>query len=154
MINIFDDRIKFVSIGGLVRGISVEDIKLGISQTRNEKLASVFYRLKLIEAYGIGIIKIMDSYASSKEKPELKVSENAFSISLPNFNVNREVTDMNSYERKILEYLKLHNSINRKDVEQLLGVGQTMAGRILKKMVINRQLRTEGKAAKIQYFIM
>ncbi len=154
LINIFDNRIEFVSIGGLVRGISVEDIKLGISQTRNEKLASVFYRLKLIEAYGTGITKIMDSYASSKEKPELTVSENAFSISLPNINSNREVTDVNSYEHKILEYLKLHNSINRKDVELLLGVGQTMAGRILKKMVIKRQLRTEGKAAKIQYFIM
>lgn len=154
LINIYDDRIEFVSIGGLVRGISVEDIKLGISQTRNEKLASVFYRLRLIEAYGTGIIKIMDSYASSKQKPELKVSENAFSISLPNINFKRELNDVNSHEYKILEYLKLHASINRKEVEQLLSIGQTMAGRILKEMVIKGQLKTEGKAAKTKYFIM
>ena len=154
LINIYDDRIEFVSIGGLVRGISVEDIKLGISQTRNEKLASVFYRLKLIEAYGTGIIKIMDSYAFSKEKPELKVSDNAFLISLPNVNFIRDIRVINSNEQKILEYLKLHGSINRKETEKILGIGQTKAGRILKEMVANRILRIEGKAAKTKYFIV
>lgn len=154
LINIYDDRIEFVSIGGLVRGISIEDIKLGISQTRNEKLASVFYRLRLIEAYGTGIIKIMESYASSRQKPELKVSENAFLISLPNLNHKRELVTGNGYEHKILEYLKLHSSISRKEAEQLLNVGQTMAGRILKELVIKGQLKTEGKAAKTKYFLI
>jgi len=32
---------------------------IGVSQCRNEKLANIFYRLKLIEAYGTGISKIM-----------------------------------------------------------------------------------------------
>ncbi len=58
LINIFDDRIEFVSIGGLVKGISLSDITLGVSQPRNEKLAAVFYRLGLIEAYGNGIIRL------------------------------------------------------------------------------------------------
>jgi ATP-dependent DNA helicase RecG len=147
-------RAEFVSIGGLVRGISVEDIKLGISQTRNEKLASVFYRLRLIEAYGTGIIKIIDSYSSSNQKPELKVSENAFMIALPNINFKREQNAVNNHEYKILEYLKNHTSINRKEVEQLLDVGQTMAGRILKEMVTRGQLKTGGKAAKTKYFIV
>lgn len=62
LISIFDDRIEFVSIGGLVRGISLEDIMLGVSVTRNEKLANIFYRLMLIEAYGTGVPKIIRSY--------------------------------------------------------------------------------------------
>ena len=154
MINIYNDRIEFVSIGGLVKGISINDITLGISQTRNEKLAAVFYRLKLIEAYGTGIIKIMDSYASSKQKPELKVSDNAFLISLPNFNFKRDSGVEKGYEDNILEYLKFHNSINRKEAEALLNIRQTMAGRVLRDMVDKGQLKIEGKAANTRYLLV
>ncbi|NLB43176.1 MAG: hypothetical protein GX815_13160 [Clostridiales bacterium] len=36
LISIFENRIEFTSIGGLVKGITYEDIMLGISITRNE----------------------------------------------------------------------------------------------------------------------
>ena len=36
---------EFVSIGGLVKGITLPDIMQGISQSRNMVLANVFYRL-------------------------------------------------------------------------------------------------------------
>ncbi|MDD4296264.1 MAG: putative DNA binding domain-containing protein [Ruminiclostridium sp.] len=153
LINIYDDRIEFVSIGGLVKGISINDIMLGISQTRNEKLAAVFYRLKLIEAYGTGIIKIMNSYASSSQKPELKVSDNAFLISLPNLNFKRDSHFEKNHEDSILEYLKFHNSINRKETEKLLNVKQTMAGKVLREMVDKGQLKIEGKAANTKYLL-
>ena len=58
----YTDRIEFTSIGGLLKGITLEDIRLGISVCRNPKLANIFYRLELIEAYGTGIQKIIDSY--------------------------------------------------------------------------------------------
>ena len=59
---------------------------------------------------------------------------------------------MDSYENRIIEYLKTHPSITRKETEALLHVGQTMAGRILKDMMNKGQLKSEGKAAKIKYF--
>lgn len=68
LINIYTNRMEFVSIGGLVKGLSINDIQLGISQTHNEKLAAVFYRLKIVEAYGTGMIKIMDSYGMHDKK--------------------------------------------------------------------------------------
>lgn len=83
LISIFDDRIEFVSLGGLVNGLTINDILFGISQCRNEKLAAIFYRLKLIEAYGAGIQKIMDSYHDCAVKPQLDLSDNAFKIVLP-----------------------------------------------------------------------
>ncbi len=58
-IRIYEDRIEFVSIGGLMPGIELEDIMEGISVCRNQDLANVFYRLHLIEAYGTGMEKIM-----------------------------------------------------------------------------------------------
>ena len=48
-----------LSLGGLVPGLSLEATVLGASQSRNEKLANLFYRMKLIEAYGTGINKII-----------------------------------------------------------------------------------------------
>ena len=47
---VFKDRIEFVSVGGLVPGMELEDIMVGLSVCRNQNLANVFYRLKLIEA--------------------------------------------------------------------------------------------------------
>ena len=53
IINIYDDRLEFVSLGGLVTGLSLESIFLGVSQSRNPNLAALFYRMGLIESYGI-----------------------------------------------------------------------------------------------------
>ena len=57
LINIYEDRIEFISLGGIISGLSLDSIMLGVSQSRNEKLANIFYRLHLIEAYGTGIKK-------------------------------------------------------------------------------------------------
>ena len=40
---------------------------LGISQSRNEKLSNVFYRLRLIEAFGTGIQKIIRTVRESRQ---------------------------------------------------------------------------------------
>ena len=87
LISIFDNRIEFVSIGGLPNGVTLDDIMLGLSVPRNENLAAVFCRLRLTEAYGTGIPKIMRSYAHCLRKPELQATANAFKITLPNQNV-------------------------------------------------------------------
>lgn len=46
LISIFENRIEFVTIGGLVKGITLSDVELGVSVLRNQYLANVFYRLK------------------------------------------------------------------------------------------------------------
>ena len=86
IINIYSDRMEFISLGGLYGGISENDIMSGISQTRNEKLANIFYRLKHIESYGYGIPKIFSDYKNYDIKPKIKVTENAFVITIPNKN--------------------------------------------------------------------
>ena len=43
-----DERIEFISIGGLLPGLSTDDIRIGISQPRNKNLAEMFHRLRLI----------------------------------------------------------------------------------------------------------
>lgn len=74
-IRMYTDRIEFTSIGGLLKGITLEDIRLGISVCRNPKLANIFYRLELIEAYGTGIQKIIDSYSEFEFNPQFATTE-------------------------------------------------------------------------------
>lgn len=164
LISIFDDRIEFVTIGGLVRGLSVDDIMLGVSQLRNQKLANVFYRLKLIEAYGTGILKIKESYADCAVKPQFEISNNAFKIILPNINYagdRKEVaafeiskgTDR-AYRQEILLHLaEKQGSIIRKDVEAILQVSQATAILILRDMVERGLLVKEGTGKQQKYRI-
>jgi len=159
LISIFDDRIEFVSIGGLPKGVSLEDIMLGVSMPRNEKLANVFYRLRLIESYGIGIQKIMRSYADYKRKPEIQSTANAFKITLPNKNINnREVKEtrtlpasFNENEEKIIALLNKRNKIVRKDVETALSISQAMAVRLLRGLIDKGVIRTINGGKNTRY---
>ncbi len=91
LISIYDDRMEFVSVGGLMPGIELEDVMAGLSICRNQNLANVFYRLHLIEAYGTGLRKIMDAYEDLSEKPVISVTKNSFKITLPNVNTGHTI---------------------------------------------------------------
>lgn len=160
LISIFDDRIEFVTIGGLVRGLTFNDIMLGVSALRNQNLANVFYRLKLIEAYGTGILKINESYADCDVKPQFEVTDNAFKITLPNINYAdaRKVLPTAPVKVKgkavrqeiILQLAKKQGYIARKDVESGLNVSQSTAILLLRDMVESGLLvkMKEGKQVK------
>lgn len=156
LISVYDDRIEFVSVGGLPNGIALEDILLGLSVCRNPRLAAVFYRLNLIEAYGTGMPKILKAYAGSGVKPKIEVSSNAFKITLPNRNsATRDLTAVSdttkSKEEQILAWIEANGHIVRSDVDALLHVSQATANRILKRMVADGLLRQEGRGRGTRY---
>lgn len=88
IINITDYEMEFISLGGLLPGLSPDDIRTGISQPRNKNLAEVFHRLRLIESYGTGIRRIFSLYADFPEQPRIEVTPNTFKIILPNRNTD------------------------------------------------------------------
>lgn len=100
LISIFEDRIEFVTIGGLVKGITLEDVRLGVSVLRNQYLANVFYRLRLIEAYGTGILKINECYEDQVVKPVIETTDHAFKITLPNTNFHTEEQKVVNHSNK------------------------------------------------------
>ena len=151
LISIFDDRLEFTSIGGLVRGISFDDMMLGISAARNRNLANVFYRLTLIEAFGTGVPKIIRSYEGHPVKPQIDVSDNAFKITLPNLNEIADQPVLSQNERIVMALLGERESIIRKDVEAALGISQAMAVRVLKALVEKGELRTVGGGKNTRY---
>jgi len=160
IVNIYDDRMEFVSIGGLMPGLQTEDLFLGVSQPRNEKLANVFYRLKHIEAYGIGLQRIMEYYEEFEIKPLIEATPGAFRLTLPNMNYVKPITydvpdrgmlilndhrgtytatpqphRLKPQHKAILSYLEHHPFITNGIVQEILEVRQTRAYTIIREMV-------------------
>ena len=155
LISVYDDHIEFTSIGGLPAGVSLDDIMLGLSVCRNPKLANVFYRLELIEAYGTGMKKIMGAYENSNKKPVIETTDNAFKIILPNLNEDvgsLPVADAGSEaERQVLEFIKKNGSISRKETEAAVNLKQTAAGRLLSKMIQKKLIVQIGQGKNTKY---
>ena len=155
LISVYDDRIEFTSIGGLSAGVSLDDIMLGLSVCRNPKLANVFYRLELIEAYGTGMKKIMGVYENSNKKPVIETTDNAFKIILPNLNEDvgsLPVADAGSEaERQVLEFIQKNGSISRKETETAVNLKQTAAGRLLSKMIQKKLIVQIGQGKNTKY---
>jgi len=144
LVHIFKDNIEFLSLGGLVKGLTVEDIKIGSSASRNPKLVSIFHRLGLVETYGSGIPRILDNYRNYRLKPEIVVAPHSFLFKIPKFQYDTEYS-------AIIDYLRSNKSINREKVEELLNVKKVKAVSVINEMLENDILIKEGSAKYTSY---
>ena len=155
IININESQIEFISLGGLLPGLSAEDIQNGISQPRNPKLAEVFHRLRLIESYGTGIRRIFTLYRDCEKKPEIIVTPNTFKLILPNRNYystdKSEEKALNDQQRTILQHIERNGAITEETVQKLLGVKRTRAYVILKEMRDSGLIEVQGRGQNKKY---
>jgi ATP-dependent DNA helicase RecG len=150
-INVYDDRMEFLSVGGLVPGISLDAVLSGVSHTRNELLANIFYRLELVEAYGTGIIRIMGDYAECRRKPEIKVTDTSFMLILPNTRYEIINTPLNEQERIVLSLVERDGYATSKSLSEELGLGATQSYNILKRMTDTGRLVANRNGHHIEY---
>lgn len=164
IINVNDTEIEFISIGGLLSGLSVEDIRSGISQPRNPKLAEIFHRLKLIESYGTGIRRIYKLYENNTIKPRIEVTPNAFKLVLPNTNNIPKSEDLNHFQEKpapcitpqmkaVLDYLSEYGEIGDEELQDLLNVKRTRAYIVARQMVEQGLIKSSGRGINKHYYI-
>lgn len=164
LVNVYEDRIEFVSLGGLVSGLELKSIFLGVSQSRNPNLAAVFYRMRLIESYGTGIGKIERAYKTCPFQPGFETAKGVFRVTLPNRNerqenevqvpenVEREIS-LNEQKQLIIQYVQENGSVTRKEVEDLIGSGTTKAFRLLKELCKAGKLEQKGSGRLCTYVI-
>ena len=159
IINISDTRMEFISLGGLMAGLTAEDIQNGISQPRNRKLAEVFHRLNFIEAYGTGIRRIFALYEGCPLQPSISVTPNSFKIVLPNMNAAQETSPKEHLAGRVitpqmqalLDYLNKHGEATDHDVQELLNVKRTRAYTLTKQMEEGGLLRIVGRGNQRKY---
>lgn len=145
---------------------------MGISQSRNPKLASVFYRMRLVESYGTGIDKIRRFYEGYENQLIFWTAEGAFGVKIYNENEMTESVlseSKSEYGRKrqqsslradfsrkkdmIYATLKSQGRITRKEVEALLDIKTTKAFRILKEMCEEGMLVQENSGRITCYYL-
>ena len=154
IINVNDKEMEFISIGGLLPGLSPDDIRSGISQPRNKNLADIFHRLHLIESYGTGIRKIYNLYANCSEQPRIDVTSNTFKIILPNMNrvpAKESGTIATTQMKKILDYIEENGQITDIEIQELLGLKKTRAFTLAKQMRDDGLIKVVGRGTEKRY---
>ena len=143
LISMYPDKLTISSPGGLNEIYSIEDLKTGISSTRNPGLANIFYRLGYIEAYGTGIPRIMKQYLH-KAEPTIKVSDALFFITLPS---------MLSGSDRLENLLSEKEYITRSDLE---GIGYSRASAIqeLNSLLEQGRLEKIGGGRSTRYRVL
>jgi len=155
LVSMFDDRIEFMSLGGVMPGVTHDLMLAGVSVTRNEKLAQIFYRLNIIEAFGTGIPRIFGAYEQCTAKPEIPIVDGGFLIRIPNRNYNQGSTAAigkvanGGNEQKLLSIFT-DVSFNKEEAADALGLSVSGTYKLLQRMTEQGLLfaRKEGKQWK------
>lgn len=169
LIKLYDDRLEITSPGGLPAGIELADLDLEVSVQRNPKLAHIFYRLQLIEAYGFGVQIMQAAYRGSDVKPTIDITPNFFRVTLPNTHVEKGVQESvvplsaavtipanngnpPMQPREVLALVQARGgSIKRIDVERAFGVSRSTAANLINQMVEARELVAVGEGPARRY---
>ena len=120
-----------------MEGLSIDDIKLGRSASRNPELVNIFHRLHLVEAYGTGIPRIFELYNLAKNQPEIKIATNTFYLKIPKYQIDEKY-------QKVMEYLSKNEKATREDLERVLQLKKTGTTEIINKLLAKNIITKEG----------
>ncbi|GHU96650.1 ATPase AAA [Clostridia bacterium] len=156
LLSMFDDRLEIMSLGGILPGVTKEIMLAGVSVSRNEKLAAVFHRLKLIEAYGTGIPRIFNAYSKHGIAPDIPITNSAFLISLPNLSVSEKIVTVtpkmkiSKSEQHILDEFS-GRSFTKQNAADLLELTASGAYKLLARMVVRGLLTCKRNGREMRY---
>jgi ATP-dependent DNA helicase RecG len=94
---------------------------------------------------------MMRSYEDYPVKPDIRATDNAFKITLPNVNEVVGNFSLSANESVVLKLFKDKESITRKDVEAALNISQAMAVRVLKGLVEKKKIQPIGGGRNTRY---
>lgn len=150
-ISMFEDRIEISSPGGLPAGIGREEYLNGqISVLRNPILGNVFFRLKYIEKFGTGILRINQCYSNALEKPSYQIFENSIQVVLPVVASDEELSEK---DRRILDIIRNKGIVSRSEIEKLTGIGKDSTIRSLNLLLKKHIIEKTGAGRGVKYHI-
>ena len=148
-ISMFDNRVEIVSPGGLPRGVTTEDYLSGnLFILRNPVLASVFFRLGIIEQFGTGIRRIKESYVRTGTRPRFEITGGSITVVLP-------VTDaeplLDADEKAIMSLLLPGCLLSRSQITDACGFGRDKTLRVLKQLEKKNLVVVQGVGRGTRY---
>ena len=159
-IKIYEDNIWFFNPGGLFGGMTLEDLKKPHpSATRNPLIADVFFRAGLVEVFGSGIGRILNSLKDNGlPEAEFKEEFGGFSVYLKKkYIYSRETLKglgLNENQIIVMNYLKEHESITMSEFKRVSpDVNERTLRRYLSDLVDKDLIRPLGDKKGRKYVI-
>ena len=148
-ISMYSDKIEISSPGGLPAGLSEDEYLNGqISLLRNPVIGNVFFRLKYIEKFGTGIMRINYAYKNILVKPEYRIFSNSIRIILP---VIKSDYKLNEAEKRLINILTDSGSMTRNEVEKAAEMEKSKTIRILNGLIDKNIIQKKGMGRATKY---
>ena len=152
---IFDDRLEVENPGLLPFGLTVDDLRRGISKLRNRVIGRVFHELGLIERWGSGIQRMMAACrAAGLAEPELEEIGTRFRVTLRTARSGGGIVD--EVERVILETLASGEGLSTREIAAAIGrTPRTARSRLLKLLErgLVREIGTGPHDPRKRYYL-
>ena len=150
-ISMLKDRITITSPGGLLSSVSKEEYLNGqVSKLRNPIIAHIFFRLKMIEMFGTGILRIKDLYKDLPVQPDFKIYDNSITVELPTIDSKLSVS---KDEQIILDYLNKGLLAKSGDIVIGTGLSKDKVLRLMKNLINNGYVKVSGVGKATKYSI-
>lgn len=147
MIAIFDDRIEITNPGGIPLGMTLERALAGSSRVRNRVIARVFRELNLIEQWGSGLQRIIDTCTEQGlEKPLFQDFNTEFKVTLY-ATKSREVI-LDPLQKKFINYLGKKEKVSTKEAAEFWSIAPRNARVKLKHLLDAGLIKKIGTSAK------
>lgn len=147
----YKDKISVISPGGLPSNISKEEYLNGqVSKVRNPILANIFFRLRYVEMFGTGILRIKELYSLSSFKPDFVINENSITVTLPSLFKKYILT---SDEEKVMTFLQKGIEASSTELADFTGFNKSKILRVLKALIKKEYVKVSGAGNSTKYYI-
>lgn len=163
-IEYYDDRVIIFSPGSLPNGLTVEDIKKGMTAKRNQILVDALDKADFIENYASGVRRIFKDYEDFDKKPEYNTSNNGVILTLYNRNydsdnvsnnvvnnvtknvVNDKIKNLKAKDRQkaILEQVSSNSKITISELSDIFQVSSRTIQRDIEKLKKENKIERTG----------
>jgi len=138
-IRVYDDKITIWNDGKLPEGITLEMLKhIHSSHPRNPLIADVCFKGGLIDSWGRGTVRIIESCKEAGlPEPELTEREGGFLVTLFKNNLTEEQLmklGLNTRQIKAVQYVKERGRITNKKYQEMNEVSRNTASSELKEL--------------------
>ena len=150
LVAIFDDRLEITNPGAIPYGLSLEDAISGSSRVRNRVIARTFHVLNLVEQWGSGLQKIIQSCIKNGSKsPKFEELGSQFRVTLYATKIQEMAAD--SWQDAFLAHLGTIGGISTKDAAVFWNIDVRNARRRLNKLVKERLIANVGTSKNDPY---
>ena len=144
---IFRDRIEIENPGNLPPGLTIEDIRRGVSKLRNRVIGRVFHELGLIEQWGSGIQRMFAACrAAGLPEPELEEIGSGFRVTFRRERVAKPERD--KLDTAIVEFLRRNPGASTSRIAVTIKRTSRATQTRLKRLVELGQLVAIGSSAQ------